>query len=188
MKNRITATSLRATMRLSITIIIIASATGFYFAQDYLNNSFVDNKSSTENAQSTNNVASDYSKTLAEISKNKPYSDISNSIFTTASDYQAQINNDLDKYSSSIGIKITNKKWLTPTESSEISSSMSGLNANFVTITIKNQISMSKLLQFIKATETNLPKMQIINISIKNTNKSSDLVTVDPITIATYPR
>lgn len=178
------ATSLRTIFIISILIVTSASITGFYFAYGYLSTLSSENQSQITPDITSNASASDLKTVQAEIEKYKDVDTKASSMFTSSQDYQNQITKDLKNYATNIGIATGNPSFAQTSSTS----STSGVKTNNVTLAINGPVQFTKLIKFMKSIETNLPKMQISNLSLTPSATSKDLVTVDSLIIEFYTR
>lgn len=188
-KGGLKATSLRKAMSSAVFIIISTSAVGFYFGQDWLGKYATQVDQTTSGASASGSSSQALSQLQEEIAKNKSVSAKAVSILASSQNYQSKIIDDLNKYASASSISIAGYNLTQPSTAGEdASAAISGVKSNFVTITLNNPIPMKNLLQFFKAIETNLPKMQITGINLAPSPSSKDNVTIEPLTIEVYTR
>lgn len=193
MKNdkQLKATTLRTFLIVSIILLLTMSVVGFYFIQNYLRDLAINNLSQDTSVITTSKTASDAKAIQAEVTKYQGIGNKSSSFFASSQTYQNQITNDLKSYASVSGVNISNLSFdqsTLPGSSTKATSSSSGLNSKNVVITIESPVQFTKLMKFIKGIESNLPKMQVSNISITPSSTSKETVSVDPITIDYYVR
>lgn len=183
------ATSLRKAMSSAVFIIIGISAVGFYFGQDWLGKYAAQVDQTTSGASVSGSSSQALSQLREEITKNQSIGAKAASILASSQNYQSKIIDDLNKYASASSISIAGYNLTQPlTAGEDASAAISGVKSNFVTITLNNPVPMKNLLQFFKAIETNLPKMQITGISLTPSPSSKDNVTIEPLTIEVYTR
>jgi hypothetical protein len=175
-KSHIKATALRTAMIITIFVIIGISATGFYYFTQSLLSKFAIKVSS-------NSINVNISKSTTNSNNvNK-----ANSVIASSQSYKNQVTQDLNKYASSTGVSITNLSFTQPTISST-EPSITGVESKFATITLKSPVVFTNLMQFLKAIENNLPKIQLTGISLGRATGSNDSVTVEPLTIEVFTR
>ena len=160
---------------------------GFYYAQSWL----------SEKATNNNNSSQSTSGTANTINPNQPQNNTvvqdanavkAMTVVSSKSDYQTKIQQDLTKYASDTGVKIKDYGTTTAPTNSTTTSLINGVEANYVKITLENPVNFTNLIKFIKAIETNLPKMKITGLNLSRINNSGDSIKVDPITIEVYTR
>ncbi|HUC96731.1 MAG TPA: hypothetical protein VMR16_03665, partial [Candidatus Saccharimonadales bacterium] len=100
--------------------------------------------------------------------------------------FENSIHQDLNKYAAGIGISVTSISPIQPPSFESTVASIAGIEPEYVSITIGNPIQFTKLLEFIQAVETNIPKMRITGIDITNDANQDGSVTVKPITVEVY--
>ncbi len=88
--------------------------------------------------------------------------------------YQEKILDDLARYEEKTGITITSIDFGEASDSSLVP----GLKEVDITIAIENPIDYETILQFVRLTESNLPKMQISDLSLVNSSAGTDKVTI----------
>jgi hypothetical protein len=108
-----------------------------------------------------------------------------NSLIASTQDYQSQAIKDLDIYAAATGIGISNYSFAAAAATPATATTPSG---SAVTLTLTNPISYIKLLTFMKAVESNLPKMQITSINLTRVDGDSTSVRVDQLIIQVYTR
>ncbi|MEI7539628.1 MAG: hypothetical protein WCJ36_02570 [Candidatus Saccharibacteria bacterium] len=179
------ATTIRvilATVAFLTTVTIIG---GFYFTQNYLKD--FANQPNTS-SQSVNSAISSQSLTKLQndISTYKVSNDKANAITLSSRDFPTKITNDLNKYATSTGIDITYAVAETPTSNLKNLAPISNIQPKFISVTFNRSMPFTNFIKFLKAIETNLPKMQPTNITISRDPSSGNLVKVDPIILEVY--
>jgi len=185
------ATSLRTFLIVSIFLLLVASVVGFYFIQNYLKELAVKNLSQDTSVVTTSKTTNDIKTIQTEVTKYQDVGNKSISFFASSQTYQNQITNDIKSYASVSGVNISNLNFdqsASTGSATKAASSSGGLNSKNVVVTIESPVQFTKLMKFIKGIESNLPKMQISNISITPGSSTKETVTVDPITIDYYVR
>jgi hypothetical protein len=193
-KPNTSATKLRAALSVIVILIVILAGVGFYYAQDWLS----EQSKEVHQIVSTSNAGKNDTQSVAELQKaisdRQEASDKATSILTNANTYTEQVIGDLEKHASQAGIKIADYKFsadsTTPDSQAPATSAttISGVRTIPISITLANPVNFTNLLRFMKAIETNLPKMQINGISLTSTSGSPGTVTVAPITIEVFAR
>lgn len=179
-------TILRASMTILIFVILMVLIGGFYFAQDYLRDSIIGSEIAVSN-QTSNNTSQinqpETDTTSQELAKDK----MANMIASRDS-YGNEIREDLSKYASDSGIVISDYKTTTAPEYILSSAQINGIELSYISVTLKNPVSYDNLLKFIKAIETNLPKLRLTGINITGMGKTGDSLNVEPLIIEAYIR
>lgn len=186
-KPNTSATKLRAALSVIIILIVILAGVGFYYAQSWLR----DEAKKVHAIVLTSNVDKNDTQSVIELQKaideRQAVAQKANTILTDANNYTEQIIGDLEKHASESGVKIADYKFSADSTQSS-TANISGVRTIPITITLANPIDFNSLLRFMKAIETNLPKMQINGISLTNTSGSPGTVTVAPITVEVFAR
>ena len=187
-KSHLKATTLRTAMIVAIFIIIGLSTAGFYYAQDQLGKfaTEVNNTTPKSTVDSTDTKAIKQLKD--DIANHQAAADKANAIVASSQNYQSQVTQDLNKYASSADVSIKDYNFAPVTDATKSLASISGLQSNSATITLKSPAPFTNLMQFIKAVESNLPKMQFTSINLSSTTNSGNSVSVEPLTIGIYTR
>jgi len=190
MKNsHMKATTIKVLMIVFILLIISLSIVGFYFAKNYLTEASIKNEDTSLVTYSVNKSTSATKKIQDDIAKYQPVADKASGVFASNQDYQSQILKDLKAYASVNGISIDSYEFNQSSGlGTKTSIKTSGSGKNNINITLNDSIQFTKLIKFIKAIETNAPKMQITELNISPITGSKDSVKVDPITIEIYSR
>lgn len=195
---KMTATTLRLMLSVSLFVIAAIGIVGFFYAQGYLHTVAIDTSHSVVDA----NASQDNLQTLQKIQKtliaDQDVISRTNSIVADSQSYQYQnqIISDINTYAAKAGISITNldfsdKGGTTPAAvtpgsvSATAPTQPAGVKATSVTVTLKNPVSYNNLLLFIRSIEQNLTKMQISRVSLSKGTDSST-VTSDALAIEVY--
>ena len=192
-----TASKLRVILSVIVILLIGLSAVGFYFGQSWLrtlavsvSHTIADSKGSGGNVQSLK-------KLQADLSTRQGIVDKANSIKASSQNYQNQTIQDLDKYAAVTGISISNYSFA-PTAAVAAPAAGTGAAAGTapsapatgstsVTVTLTSPLAYTKLLKFMSAIESNLPKMQVSSINLgRVTGSDSDSVRTEQLTIEVY--
>lgn len=187
-KLQIKATSLKTTMLVVIFALAVVLVGGFYYAQvwlsDFANSSNVDSTKLTTSTLTPNELT----QLTNELFIQKVASNKALNILASSQDYKSKIQQDLNKYASDVGVKITQYDPAPSLTSKPDATMIPGVQSNFVKITLENPVDYTSLIKFIKAIESNLPKMKLTGINITRSDNSDTSVNVDPITIEVYTR
>ena len=187
-KSSIKATSLRSAMSVAVFIIIILSSVGFYYAQNWLNQLAIE-IGSTVSESTAGNDDQALKQLQDDIAKNQISANKASSIIASNQNYKSLIVEDLNKYTSSTGVSMVKYEWnqSVPAGTTALAA-IDGVSSDYITITLGNPVTFTNLMQFIKAIESNLPKMQITGINLSRDSNSANAVTVEPITIGVYTK
>jgi hypothetical protein len=182
------AASLRTMMVVLIVIIIGLSAFGFYLAQDQLNTLAISTgqtiAKSTDGSISSQGIAN----LKEEMVKKQVVISKASNITVPSQDYQSQIIADLTKYATNNGLLITDYNVSNSTITGLKASTTNGVKSNYITITLGNPVPMIGLIKFLKSIESNLPKMQLTGITLKDNPALSGTVNIDPLTIEVFTK
>ena len=173
-KSGFKATSLRSIMILLFAIILFLTIGGFYFEQGELQT-----------------LANDVNVSKSESPTDKSAAKKAIGIITSDTNYQNIIDKDLDTYGANIGgsDSIIESVSFNQTPSVDALLEPKKIKVHTVVVTFKNnQLEYSQLISFIKAIESNTPKMNITSIVLSRPAERNAMVTVEPITIEVYTR
>jgi hypothetical protein len=187
MKNvKFNATALRTILVVTVILLTAGLIGGFYYAQTLLNEMAVDvSKTSSELAKVDNDNAQSALQT--KLDNLKPVEAKAIGIVYPSTDYQSMVSSDLSKYASSTGVQV---EAVSPGQLpiGSTASNIAGIQTAYVKVTIKNPVPVDSLIKFIKAIETNLPKMKLKGITISNSADKDDSVAVDPLILEVYTK
>lgn len=183
---KIQATDLRNALITMVIAIIIVSSAGFYYAQSKLNifailvgQTIAESTADKGNTQSTKKIQ----ENIAAV---QPTVDKIDTLTVPAQDYQNQMVKDVNKYAANAGISITDYSF--GSSKVESTGALGTNNSSSITITLSNPVQFTKLIKFLKSIETNMPKMQLLGISITPNQSDSKSVIIEPLTIKAYTR
>ena len=178
-KSNMKASSLRSIMIVFLLLAVGLSAYGFYLAQGWLNNFAIASQvvsKSTASSTSSQGI----SQLQAALSERQTAIDKTNAFTVSSQDYHSQAISDLTKYAVSTGVLISDYNAPNPiTTDTKLS---------YITIKFNNPVQTSNLIKFLKLIETNLPKMQISGITLRDNPSTIGTVNVDPLTIEVYTK
>ena len=192
----ITASKLRVILSVMVVFLIGLSAVGFYFGQSWLqtlavsvSRTIADSKVSGGDVQSLKKIQADLLTRQGIIAK-------ANSIMASSQDYQNQTIQDLDRYAAGTGITISNYSFA-PTAAAAPAAgtgaaagaapSAPATGSKSVTVTLTSPLAYTKLLKFMSAIESNLPKMQVSSVNLgRVTGSDSDSIRTEQLTIEVY--
>lgn len=186
MKNNNSATSLRM---LLLTIVIIMSVVivgGFFFASNWLSDSATELKTKSYTTVSSNLSTSEIVKLQNDIYSHRVASINATSLISSDKSFEDNIHQDLNKYATDIGISITNFGLTDKPSFMTTDVPVIGVESQFVSVTLGNPVGFAKLFEFIRAIESNTPKMKLTGISMDSVSGQGDSVSVKPIIIEVY--
>jgi len=182
-QKKLTATSVRNVLAVLLVLIIIGSATAFYFGLQIIKSYSLEVARTSADASASAESITQLSGLKQQLADGEVLVNKANKLFATPATYQSQALKDINLYASQTGVKISSIEsaepaitGTEPTNSSEI-------------ITVESPVSYASLLAFINSTEGNLPKMQITGISIERpVAVSGDQIITGKITITVSTR
>lgn len=174
------ATKLRAILSFMIVLVFGLAGAGFYFAQNWLKEYSTTVGQSIVDSSSGGNNLSSLEKLQADLQSREDIITKTASIVTSVLTYQDQAIKDLDTYAKATGITIDRYDFSQAATTST--------NATSITVILKSPVSYTGLLQFLRAIETNLPKMQVSGISLGRVVGDATMVRADQITVEVYTR
>ncbi len=185
---KMSATKLRSLLSFLIILLIGLSGTGFYFAQDWLRTYANTVGETIAQATSSGSTVTSLKKLQQDVVDRQDILTKANSILANTQDQQNQTIKDLDIYANRAGIVISNYSFVQPAVTAATpGSAPSNTHSAFVTLTLSSPISYTKLLTFMGALESNLPKMQVSSINLGRASGSgSDSVKTDALTVEVY--
>lgn len=195
----LTATSLRLALSVSLFVVAILGSIGFYFVHKQLKTVAVGISHTVMDANASQNNVQTLQKIQTELSDKREVVERANSIVADSQSYQYQdqIISDLNNYASRAGIVITNMDFAptaqgtttpgVPAAPQPTKPAPSGVKSTSVSVTIKNPVTYTTLLRFIKSIEQNLTKMQISRVSLTKDAKGGE-VSSEAFVIEVYVR
>lgn len=179
------ATMMRNILASLLIIVILGSATGFYFGLQIIKayalevtHTAADSSASDKNIEQLSQLKQQLAAGQALVTK-------ADALFSTPDTYQTQALKDISKYAANTGVTISSIDSAKPPASSGVTSPPMAITSSYSEIiTIQSPVSYAKFLRFLDAIEGNLPKMQITGITVGRPKQiSGDLITTDKITI-----
>lgn len=176
------ATTTRNVLSFMLVLVIIVAAVGFYFGLQFVKEYALEVSQTVTLSKANDKKPVGQNQLKQELADSQGLVAKTSLLFSTPSTYQAQVLKDITKYADEAGITVSGVDSVKPnTESSKTIPSDGGQSE---TISIKNPVSYTALLNFLHAIEGNLPKMQVTNITISRpAAPSGDMVSVDNITL-----
>lgn len=197
--SKLSAANLRIVLILSMVLLIVAAAVGFWFVRGQLDAFAIKVHDDNHKADvSSNDIAKlktleqDLADDVVAVKRTK-------NIVADATGhlYQDQIVDDITKYATSAGVAITGFTFnesedpavaaAAPTTTSG-APLPAGLKTTSAVVAIESPVDYTALMNFIHSIETNLTKMQLAGVSIGKQSGSNTEVTVSPLTIEVYTR
>lgn len=185
-KTKFNSTSLRASLILLVLLMIAVLAGGFYYAQNWLNDMAVEvNKTSTELAKNDNIQAqANLNKQITDL---KPVELKASGLLSSSSVFQNTVTADVSRYATNTGIEI---EGVSPSQLpvGATVSNVLGVNAQYIKVTLKNPVPYNNLIKFMKAIETNIPKMRLTGVNISHNPGMGGSVSIEPIILEVYTK
>lgn len=187
---KMNATMMRNVLAFLLVIVILGSATGFYFGLQIIKayaivvtHTAADSSASDKNIEQLGQLKKQLVAGQALVTK-------ADALFSTPDTYQTQALKDISKYAAQTGVTISSidsaKPPVTGGATAPPTASPTGYSE---IITVQSPVSYAKFLRFIDAIEGNLPKMQITGITVGRPKQiSGDLIMTDKITITVSVR
>ena len=185
-KPKFNAVTLRALLITLVLLLTAGLSGGFYYAQNWLDGMAVDiNTRSAELA--TNDSTQAQANLQNQLNSLQPVELKASGILSSSTDFQNSVSADVTRYASSTGIEIES---VSPSQLpvGATATNIPGVQTRYVKVTLKNPIPFNNLVKFIKAIETNLPKMKLTGISLTHSSTMGNSVTVDPLTLEVYTK
>lgn len=182
--NSFKATSLQTVLIISVVVIMAACGAGFYFAQNQLksySDSVVDSISKSKSGITSSDGIQALEQALSARASDIERAD---SLTSEAGNYQSKAIADLTQYASQTNLPISNYSVVGSNEVGVPISVIEGVETKYIKIEFDKPLKFSSFVKFLKLIETNTPKMQIIGITISQTN--GDNITVAPMIIELY--
>ena len=190
-KPKLTALKLRVMLSVTVIVLIGLTATGFYFGQNWLRTLAVSVSQTVADSKASGGDVQSLKKLQTNLLARQGIVDKANSIISSSQNYQNQVIQDLDKYAAEANITISNYNFTSPTAVAPTPSSTAqtapAAGPTSVTVTLTSPITYVKLLKFMTAIESNLPKMQVSSINLgRVASGASDSVKTEQLAIEVY--
>ena len=190
-KTGMNAITLRTILSVTVVILVGLSAVGFFFGQNWLRTFAVSVSQTVANSKASGNNIQTLKTLQQSLLARQDIITKANSIIASSQDYQTQTIHDLDKYAAYADVAISNYNFaqtaapVAPTAGT--AQVATGAGSKSVTVTITSPISYTKLLKFMAAIESNLPKMQISSVNLGRVDGGDNTsVRTDQLTIEVY--
>jgi hypothetical protein len=164
-------------------ILLAAGIFGFYRAYGMISQLVLEKNTAVNKTQqlTTNNPD------IADLNdaETKNLAEKANGLIYNAKNLKTQLSTDLYKYANDVGIDI---KDISIQSDTLADLPFGGVKSEQVTVTLGSPLHFTNLIKFLKAIETNTPKIQITNIELNNTNVNIGDVAIKPIIMEVYIR
>jgi len=188
-KPQLNASSIRTLLIIILIIIGVFIVGGFYYAVGWLDKYAANIYTDLPPSSSTEISPKELGLLQTELYEQRVVIDKAASITASRKDYSSKIQQDINRYAGATGIKVTEfGPAKAPATQSTATPLVSGIQASYISITIQNPVAYTNLMKFIKAIETNLPKMRLTGINLGRVENPKGYVNVEPIIIEIYLR
>jgi hypothetical protein len=172
-KKQFTPQTLRSILATIFVLILIGGGAVFYFGIQSLQEYAVKVQQRLVDAEASERQISELQLIKGQLSESDSLVEKTNQIFATPDSYQGQVLNDLERYAKAAGLTLGGTNF------------GSGETAtNTVTVSFSGDIPYRKLIAFLSNVEGNLPKLQVVSITLSQSdNASADTVRADEIKI-----
>jgi hypothetical protein len=178
------ATNLLIALSVLSVLLVAGSIAGLYFGQDWLRTYKAESYQITIGAKTKIVSPELITQIQTAVNENSQYSKTALNLLVSSKSYKDIAQKTISAYASDAGIEIENSSFNAPS----IPIGISGVNPVYTTITIKNPVSIDRLLRFMKAIESNMPKMQLSGINMSRAELDQNMVDIEPLTIEMYAR
>ena len=198
-RKALTATTLRMYLSFSLFAITLVAGVALHFINEQLRTYAAEVSKVTAESNSSQNNVQALQKVQEELEKNKEVKERARNIVADnqSYQYQNQIITDLNDYAKKAGVTITNIDFsagstatpttpTTPKSGTTAPATPSGVKSTSASITLKNPVSYTRLLRFIKSIEDNLTKMQISRVGLAR--GADNQITSEALSIEVYIR
>jgi hypothetical protein len=186
MKKNNSATSLRILLLAIVILLSVAIVGGFYFASNWLSDNATESKTKSYTTVSSSLSTSEIINLQEDVFSHRIASTKATGLIGPDKSFEDNIHQDLNKYATDIGISITNFGLTDKPSFMTTDVPVIGVESQFVGVTLGNPVQFAKLFEFIRAIESNIPKMKLTGISMDSVSGQNDSVSVKPIIIEVY--
>lgn len=187
---------LRIALLMSIAAIVIISAVGFWFFRGWLESYATSVSEDAQKVEASNSSVTNLQNVKKELEENSVAVNRTKNIIADSKSYayQNQIINDIDAFAKASGVTIagygfatTDATTGTAAASPDAAPAPAGLKTTSITVTINNPVRYQSIMNFIHSIESNLTKMQIAGITLRQDPAGgSDSVSIEPISVEVY--
>lgn len=185
-KGQSSATNLRTLLLFVVIIMAAVIIGGFLFAGNWLSTSANDSKTKNYTSVSGNLSSSEIINLQGDINTHRVASIKATGLIMPANSFENVIHQDLNNYAADIGISITSFGLTQKPSYMTTDVPISGIQSQFISVSLGNPVQFAKLLEFIEAMESNTPKIKLTGMSMDSLSNQNDLVSVKPIIIEVY--
>ncbi len=190
-KPKMTALKLRAILSVTVIVLFGISAVGFYFGQNWLRTMATSVGQTIADSKASGGDEASLKKIQADLLARQGIVNKADSIMSSSQNYQTKVIEDLAKYAADANITISNYSFAaaaaTAVPTSGAAQIAPAAGSTSVTVTLTSPVTYTKLLKFMTAIESNLPKMQISSINLARVaTGASDSVKTEQLTVEVY--
>jgi len=150
--------NLRAILTTLLVLIVLAGAGLFYLGLNTVKTYSLEVNNRLEDATASAQQIQQLQLLKAQLSQSESLVAKTDQLFATPGNYQTQTLTDLKNYTNQTGLLLASTNFDDPTTTGSYS----------VTIKLKAPVGYKQLIQFLTLVEGNLPKMQVVSISLKH--------------------
>jgi hypothetical protein len=177
---------LRIFLLVSVILMVAVLVGGFIYASIWLADSASKIKAKNYSNVSGSIDGKQMTDLQQDVNSNKSNSIKATSLIVPSKTYENIIHQDLSKYANEIGIPIGDYSLSQKPSFMTTDAPITGVQPQFVSVSISGPVQFNKLLEFIQAIESNVPKMKISGINISSVSGQNSMVSVKPIIIEVY--
>lgn len=190
-KSKMTATKLRVILSVTVIVLVGLSAVGFYFGQNWLRTIAASVAQTVADSKTSGSDVQSLKKLQADLLTRQGIIDKASSIMASSQNYQNQTIQDIDKHAANANISISNYNFVQPAAPAAPAAiglpTAPAAASTSVTVTLISPLNYTKLLKFMMAIESNLPKMQVSSINLgRVVGDDNDSVKTETLTIEVY--
>lgn len=155
-KKAFNAQGLRAILAFLLVAVVLGGACLFYLGLNTVRDFSATVNHSLQDADTSSAQVTQLQLLKGQLSNSEALGAKADSVFASPSNYQGQASNDLKVYANQTGLRIASIDYDDPSKTGAYS----------LTLSLKDPVSYSKLVQFLGLIEGNLPKLQVSELSL----------------------
>lgn len=148
--------NLRSILIVLLALVVLAGAGVFYLGLNFVRDYAIEVNHRLEDAEASGKQIESLQALKAQLSESNSLIEKANALFATPANYQTQALTDIKNYADAAGIAVAGTTF----------SDTSANGVHGITVTLKQPVAYSKLIHFLDAVESNLPKMQVTSIEL----------------------
>lgn len=185
-KSPLSAIGLRRIFITSIIFMIILLIFGFSWLSQRLEDQHREADHAKIDAEIARSNVAQLQQLRTYIDDNQATINRAEAIVSEASQYQHQVIRDIDTFASQTGVTVQGYNFESAEGGGASTTAASGTIATNVTVTLKNPVSFTNYMRFLKAIEQNLTRMQVTGVSISPDGNDPHLVSNPQIGLEVY--